>query len=349
MSDLKLDMSVLPSYLQGNRIELDDANNENITTEVIPGNIGVYNDDNLTSIELNSNGSIVIIDESNDKYLSINTTEIRAKDNLTLKGQTLGFDINGSTGTSGQVLKSDGAGNVTWSNDNDTKNTTGSGSASGKMFLIGAKSQNAAGVQTYSDSKCYILNGVLYSNSAAVLNKNTTPTDYLQNIQSTLQSTHAIHYTKIGNNQFSGLIKPTSPCSVYEFEYDSLVNGLVVNLKASTRQTDSIHDVSGLQTMPFTQNIKIYMDHEAYISLLTSTGESLYIEPDNGTVSDIKYFHNIYRLSDRVIPTQRQTGLYTGDLSKISHTILDITCYYYHGQDVWYILVEQNVFLLTAS
>jgi hypothetical protein len=80
---------------------LDDANNENITTEVIPGNIGVYDDDNLTSIELNSNGSIVMIDESNDKHLSINTTEIRAKDNLTLKGQTFGFDINGSTGTNG--------------------------------------------------------------------------------------------------------------------------------------------------------------------------------------------------------------------------------------------------------
>ena len=349
MSDLKLDMSVLPSYLQGNRIELDDDNNENITTEVIPGNIGVYNDDNLTSVELNSTGSIIIIDESNDKSLSINSTGIRAKDNLILNVVALGLNINGSTGTNGQVLKADGAGNVTWSNDNDTKNTTGSGSASGKMFLIGAKSQNAAGVQTYSDSKCYILNGVLYSNSAAVLNKNTTPTDYLQNIQSTLQSTHAIHYTKIGNNQFSGLIKPTSPCNVYEFENDSLVNGLVVNLKASTRQTDNIYDVSGLQTMHFTQNIKIYMSVNAYGTLIAGGGGSLYFEPDGGHVSDIKYFYNIYRLSDRVIPTQRQSGLYTGDLSKISHTILDITCYYDFSNNAWQILVEQNVFLLTAS
>lgn len=286
--------------------------------------------------------------DKNSGYIGINVSNGLGKYSL---GPSASIGISGFDSASiGQIPVRSSTG-IEWKDvvDNDTKNTTGSGTSSGKMFLIGAKSQNSAGVQTYSDSKCYILNGVLYSNSAAVLNKNTTSTDYLQNIQSTLQSTHAIHYTKIGNNQFSGLIKPTSPCSVYEFENDSLVNGLVINLKDSTRQTDNIYDVSGLQTMPFTQNIKIYMSVYAYRTLIAEGGGSLYFEPDNGHVSDIKYFYNIYRLSDRMIPTQRQSGLYTGDLSKISHTILDITCYYDFGNDAWQILVEQNVFLLTAS
>ena len=231
----------------------------------------------------------------------------------------------------------------------DTKNTAGSSNSTSKLYLVGATTQNSTGVQTYSNSNCYTLNGQLYSKGIPVLNKETTPSDYLQNIPSTLQSAHAIHYTKIGNIHFDGLIKPASPCSIYEFENSSLINGLVVNLKQSTRQTDNIYDTSGLQTMPFTQNIKIYMSVVAYISLIVDGGGSLYFEPDYGYVSDIKYFHNIYRLSDRVIPTQRQSGLYTGDLSKISHTILDITCYYENGQDSWQILVEQNVFLLTVN
>lgn len=221
-----------------------------------------------------------------------------------------------------------------------------------KFHLKQASTEEFGGIKTG-----YTENGQNYkvqtdTNGKAFVNvpwKKTTPSDYLQNIPSTLQSTHAIHYTKIGNNQFDGLIKPASPCSIYEFEYSSLVNGLVVNLKESTRQTDNIYDVSGLQTMPFTQNIKIYMSVDAYRSLIVDGGGSLYFEPDDGYVSDIKYFYNIYRLSDRVIPTQRQSGLYTGDLSKISHTILDITCYYDNGQDSWQILVEQNVFLLSAS
>ena len=296
--------------------------------------------------QITGQGLNQVLNEMSDSLSKIGSDVLPTATSEGIGGIKIGYEENNKNYPVQLETDSKAFVNIPWT---DTKNTTGSGAGSGKMFLIGAKEQNHSGVSTFSDSQCYISNGVLYSNSAEVLNKNTTITNYLQNIPSTLQSTHAIHYTKIGNNQFDGLIKPASPCSIYEFEYSSLVNGLVVNLKESTRQTDNIYDVSGLQTMPFTQNIKIYMSVDAYRSLIVDGGGSLYFEPDAGYVSDIKYFYNIYRLSDRVIPTQRQSGLYTGDLSKMSHTILDVTCYYGCDQDKWQVLVEQNIFLLTSS
>lgn len=45
----------------------------------------------------------------------------------------------------------------------DTKNTAGSGDTTSKIYLIGATSQNANGIQTYSDSEVYVENGTLHA------------------------------------------------------------------------------------------------------------------------------------------------------------------------------------------
>ena len=58
--------------------------------------------------------------------------------------------------------------------DTDTLNTAGSGNTSDKIYLVGAKSQNANGVQTYSNSSCYASGGYLYSGGSKVLTSHQT-------------------------------------------------------------------------------------------------------------------------------------------------------------------------------
>ncbi len=61
----------------------------------------------------------------------------------------------------------------------DTKNTTGATNATGKMYLVGAKTQ-AAAVQTYTQSEVYIdENGNLCSNGTPVSTENHTHDEYV--------------------------------------------------------------------------------------------------------------------------------------------------------------------------
>ena len=71
-------------------------------------------------------------------------------------------------GSAGQFL-SIANGIPKWVNNpnTDTKNTTGSTDSTEKLYLVGAKTQ-AANPQTYSNSKIYIQNNKLYSNSTEV-------------------------------------------------------------------------------------------------------------------------------------------------------------------------------------
>ena len=61
----------------------------------------------------------------------------------------------------------------------DTKNTTGATNATGKMYLVGAKTQ-ATAVQTYTQSEVYIdENGNLCSNGTPVSTENHTHDEYV--------------------------------------------------------------------------------------------------------------------------------------------------------------------------
>ena len=71
-------------------------------------------------------------------------------------------------GSNGQFLSiADGIPKWVNNPNTDTKNTTGSTDSTEKLYLVGAKSQ-AANPQTYSNSKVYIQNNKLYSNSTEV-------------------------------------------------------------------------------------------------------------------------------------------------------------------------------------
>ena len=71
-------------------------------------------------------------------------------------------------GSTGQFLSiADGIPKWVNNPNTDTKNTTGSTDNTEKLYLVGAKTQ-AANPQTYSNSKIYIQNNKLYSNSTEV-------------------------------------------------------------------------------------------------------------------------------------------------------------------------------------
>lgn len=71
----------------------------------------------------------------------------------------------------------------------DTKNTTGATNATGKMYLVGAKTQ-AAAVQTYTQSETYIdENGNLCSNGTPVSTENHTHDEYVNIAYSDVEPT----------------------------------------------------------------------------------------------------------------------------------------------------------------
>lgn len=77
----------------------------------------------------------------------------------TVNNGTLTIQRNGANVT---TFSANQSGNATANIiDNDTLNTTGSSNNTGKLFLVGAGSQNAAGVVTYSNSGVYMQNGSL--------------------------------------------------------------------------------------------------------------------------------------------------------------------------------------------
>lgn len=74
------------------------------------------------------------------------------------------------TGSSGQVLKSNGSGGVYWASDSNsnTKNTAGATDSSSKLFLVGATEQSA-NPQTYTHDTAYVgTDGCLYSGGTKV-------------------------------------------------------------------------------------------------------------------------------------------------------------------------------------
>ena len=106
----------------------------------------------------------------NASYFNVSvghTNSITASDvSATISGKTLtipkiSYDAQGhiTAVTSGTVT----------TQDTDTKNTAGSSSSTGKLFLVGAGSQAESAV-TYSNANVYTSGGKLYSNSKVVLN-----------------------------------------------------------------------------------------------------------------------------------------------------------------------------------
>lgn len=59
----------------------------------------------------------------------------------------------------------------------DTTNTAGSSNDTDKLYIIGAKSQDSTGVQTYSNSNVYEQAGTLYANQLTVANGPTNNMD----------------------------------------------------------------------------------------------------------------------------------------------------------------------------
>ena len=84
-------------------------------------------------------------------------------------------NVNSNTGSAvrnyGVQLRADGVAfvHVPWE-DNDTKNTTGTGvtQSASKYYLIGATQQSSDGVQTYTQANCYMKSGLLYSDGNKV-------------------------------------------------------------------------------------------------------------------------------------------------------------------------------------
>lgn len=84
-------------------------------------------------------------------------------------------EVRAVTGTD-QIQFIDGGGNVLVTiTTTDTKNTAGSTNTTDKLYIVGAKTQDA-NPQTYSNSTVYTQSGELYSNSKQVANEDNTMT-----------------------------------------------------------------------------------------------------------------------------------------------------------------------------
>jgi len=85
----------------------------------------------------------------------------------------------------------------------DTKNTTGSSNSTNKLFLVGATTQNSTGVQTYSNSSVYTMNGTMY---ATTFNEDgtTLANKYLGKTATATAATKLATSRKIGNASFDG-------------------------------------------------------------------------------------------------------------------------------------------------
>lgn len=114
---------------------------------------------------------IDITSGQNIGYRFISTTDgyyaIKSELPPTFSTTAAGIVPSSGSGGGSKFLRGDG----TWQTitDNDTKNTAGSTNNTGKLYLIGAKSQEA-NPQTYSNSAVYIQNGTLYATAINATN-----------------------------------------------------------------------------------------------------------------------------------------------------------------------------------
>ena len=126
---------------------------------------------NITTSKSISAGSFIESGKSlTDKYI--------AKSLITTKGDIIYASAANTParlgiGSAGQFL-SIANGIPTWVNNPNTDKKTASSNSDAKLFLIGAAAQSADGQTTYSNSKVYTQNGILYSDSKEVLTGHAT-------------------------------------------------------------------------------------------------------------------------------------------------------------------------------
>ena len=129
-SDKKtINLSAAPSAVRKISIKdtIGDAGDNNITINAADGELI----DGQSSLTINTNGQRVVLESTGTGWTVLSTAiaGLNTNDNLELVADTLevrnAYSLPTVDGTSGQVIKTDGAGNLSWQDDN-----AGSGGAS---------------------------------------------------------------------------------------------------------------------------------------------------------------------------------------------------------------------------
>ena len=123
--------------------------------------------------------------------------------------------------------------------DADTKNTAGATNDTGKLYLVGTKTQDT-NPQTYSNNQVYMTNGVLTTNSISTNAIDSSNTTLALNVNgstlaefegSTDGGTRIITYgylTVWGDNDSSNSLKPTSQASISDLDTHYFNTGITL-------------------------------------------------------------------------------------------------------------------------